>query len=166
MHIPPYHKKRCWQCIFIGMFIGAIIAYCIFLFMHGKMYEEIYENNLDLNADVKELKSQNEALLKDKETTDQKAKESMTVDKIEVYMMNSKQLRLDRLIIHQLEEMVKEEINHIIGQDIMVVSDADELLQSTIENKAYKIDDFIYQLEIEKLTISPIVKITLKVKIA
>lgn len=166
MHIPPFYKRRTWQCFFIGIFFGSVISYCILLYMYGSMYENLYEHNLNLESRVLELKNQNDALLKDKRTSDEKEIQSMTIDKIEIYITNEQQLQLDRLIIHQLEEEIKKEINHIIGQDIMTISEADLLLQSTIENKRFTVDDFTYAFEIEKLTIAHIVKITLKAKLA
>lgn len=166
MHIPPYYKKKSWQRFFIGAFIGAVIAYCIFIFMYGSMYERLFEHNLDLQSELTELEKQNEALLQDKKDLNEKSKAPVTVDGIEIHITNEKQLRLDRLIIHQLEEMMKQEIDHIIGQDISVVAESDRLLLSTIENKAFSIDDFTYSFEISKLTISKTVKITAKAKMS
>lgn len=165
MHIPPYHKRKSWQHFFVGVFAGAVIAYCIVLFMYGTMYEQLLANNLELQSQLTEIKSQNDALLQDKKDLNEKSKEPITVNKIEVIFTNAEQLRLDRLIIHQLEDMIKEEINHIIGQDINIVAESDKLLLSTIENKAFSIDDFTYYFEVLKLTISPDVKISVKAKV-
>jgi len=166
MHIPPYHKKESWQRFFIGMFFGGIIAYCIFIYMYGSMYERLVEQNLNLQSELTELEKQNEVLLQDKKDLDEKSKESYTIDSIEINITNKKQLRLERLIVHQLEEMIKQEINHIIGQDISVVAENDQLLLSTIENKTFSIDDLNYYFEIQQLTIAKKVKITAKAKIS
>src|SRR5690625_7505190 len=148
MHIPPYYKKKSWQRFLVGAFIGAVIAYFITIFMYGSMYERLVEHNLDLQSQITELEKQNEVLLQDKKDLNEKSKAEITVDGIEIKIKNEKQLRLDRLITHQLEEMIKQEIDHIIGQDISVVAERNQLILSTSENKAFTVDEFTYYFEI------------------
>lgn len=166
MHIPPYYKKEPWQRFLSGCFIGAVIAYCIFLFMYGSMYERLYEENVRVKSELTEQKNQNEALLQDKRDLNEKSKEAVTVDKIKVNITNNDELRLDRLITHQLEDMVKQELDHVIGEDISVIADSDQLLLAAIENKKFTIDDFTYSFEVRLLAISEEVKITAEAKIA
>lgn len=166
MHIPPYYKKPSWQRFFAGAFIGACIAYFIFVYMHGFMYEELMGENKDLQSKVAELKKQNEALLQDKEDLNKKSKEPLTVTSIEVSIVNEDELRLDKLIIHDLEELMKEEIDHIIGQKVSIIDESAQLLISSLENKEYKVDDFNYGFTIKKLTISKTLKITAEVELA
>src|SRR5699024_11812093 len=90
----------------------------------GKMYERLLEKNYNLKSHISELESQNEALLEDKKDLDEKTKEPVTVERIEISITNDKQLRLDRLIIHQLEDMIRKEIDHIIGEDIEIIADS------------------------------------------
>ena len=159
MHIPPYHKKPSWQLFFAGAFIGGIIAYFILIYMYGTMYEELLVENLELSSQVNDLKEQNAALLQDKEDLSEKSEEPLTINSISVTIVDGERLKLDRLIEHQLEEMVKEQISHIIGQEISIIDKSDQLLQSTIENKGFTIDDFTYYFEVKKLTISTDLKI-------
>ena len=166
MHFTPYHKNKSWQRFFFGIFIGAVLSYCILIFMYGKMYEQLIEVNYDLQAQITELQSRNEALLKDNESIAEKNKVRLTVERIEITIPNQEQLRLDRLIILQLNEMIKKEINHVIGQDIYIVSESDQLLLSTLENKAFTIDDFTYYFEVKKLTIAHTLKLTMIAKIS
>lgn len=166
MHIPPYYKKESWQRFFIGTFVGAVIAYVIFIYMYGSMYEKLYEENIDLQSQVSTLKKQNDALLEDNEDLDEKSKDPITINAIEIDITNAEELRLDSLIILQLEEMIKDEIGHIIGQDLSIVTKSDQLLLSTIENKTYTVDDFSYHFEVTKLTISQTVRITVETKLS
>ena len=159
MHIPPYHKKPSWQLFFAGAFIGGIIAYFILIYMYGTMYEELLAENLELSSQVNDLKEQNAALLQDKEDLSEKSEEPLTINSISVTIVDGERLKLDWLIEHQLEEMVKEQISHIIGQEISIIDKSDQLLQSTIENKGFTIDDFTYYFEVKKLTISTDLKI-------
>lgn len=166
MHIPPYYKKKSWQRFFIGTFLGAVIAYMVIIYMYGSMYEKLYVENLEFSSQIKSLQKQNEALLKDKDDLSEKSKEPLTVNTIEIEIINEEKLRLDSLIVYQLEEMIKEEINHIIGQDVSVIDNSDLLLISTIENKVFPVDDFSYYFEVTRLTISQNVKITVKTKVS
>lgn len=164
MHFTPYHKKKNWQRFFFGAFVGAALAYFITVYMYGSMYENLLKRTYELQSTVTELKRQNDALQQDKEDIDEKNKERLTVNRIEINITNAEQLKIDRLSISQLDEMIKKEINHIIGQDIDVISESEQLLQSTIENKRFSIDDFTYYFKIEKLIISRTVKLTLIAK--
>lgn len=166
MHIPPYYKQKSWQRFIIGVVTGSLIAYMIFIYMHGKMYEKIYEENLDLQSKVSELKSRNDSLLQDKKALDEKSKQQPMIEHIDIFISNQEELRLDRLIVYQLDHMIKQEINHIIGKEIKAISESDQLLISTIENTAFTIDDFTYYFEIERMTISDTVKLILYAKIA
>ncbi|ASK62977.1 hypothetical protein CFK37_12900 [Virgibacillus phasianinus] len=165
MHIPPYYKKKSWQRFLVGTFFGAIIGYCVLLYMYGNMYENLLEQNAELQSQVKELTSQNKALLKDKEDLDQQSKESDTVKAIEITISNGEELKMDRLIVHQLEDLIKEEISHIIGQDVDIVSESDLLLMSTIENKSFRVDDMTYKFTVSKLSITETVKLTMEAEI-
>src|SRR5699024_11841648 len=49
---------------------------------------------------------------------DEQSKKAVTIKFIELDIVNAKQLRLDPLIIHQLEELIKNEIGHLIGEDV------------------------------------------------
>lgn len=164
MHIPPYHRKTVWQRFFVGALIGGVIAYCVFAYMYNSMYERMVEYNLELKSQVTELKNQNEALLEDKEDLDEKNKEKLTVESIEVTIANDKELKLSHLVVYQMEELIKEEVQQVIGQDLSVVSESDQLLTSTIENKEFALEDFHYHFTVSRLTIAQTIKITVEAK--
>jgi hypothetical protein len=158
MHIPPYHKKKTWQRFFAGSLVGGIIAYIIFIFMYGTMYENQLKENLELTSQVNDLKNQNKALLKDTENL----KTPVTVSVIDITIENAEEISLDSLVVPKLEELVKDEISHITGQSVSIVDEIDQLLISAIENKEYTIDDLRYQFTVRKLTISETVKVFLE----
>lgn len=165
MHIPPFYKKQSWQRFFVGVFFGALIAYIIVLFMYGRMYEDLLERNMALQSELNDVKKQNESLLETNENLDEQSKQPITVKEIELFLMNKNELKLDTFTTHKLEELVKEEINHLIGKDIETVAKSDELLTSTIQNKVYDVDDFSYKFKIIKLTISSTIKITVEAEL-
>lgn len=156
MHIPPYYKKKSWQRFFVGTIFGAVIGYCVLLYMYGSMYEDLLGQNIELQSQVKELK-----LLQDSED-EEEPKASYTVNKIELGFTNEKELKLDTLLKHQLEGLIMEEIGHIVGQDVHVVAEGKQLLESTIVNKEFTIDDLTYIFTVKKLVITETVEIMLE----
>lgn len=166
MHVPPYHKKIGWQRFFVGAFFGAIIAYCILMYMHGIMYERLITEHQELQSVADDLKRQNEVLSKDNQDLDDRYNEKVAIESIELTIINEKQLKLDRLLRHQLEEYIKAEIEHTIGKPLSSIAENDLLLISAIENKTFKVDDFSYQMQVQTLTISKVIRITLKADLA
>lgn len=159
MHISPYHKKRSVQHFLLGVFTGTIIAYLIFTYMYGKMYEDVLLDKIQLQTKVSEVERQNEVLLLAKEDLQEKA--ILTIDAIEITFLNTDELKLDRLITHQFEDLIKQELTDIIGKDSQSVALNDEMLIMLIENKKYIIDDLTYEFKVRKLTISNKIKLTL-----
>ncbi|MBO1003390.1 sporulation membrane protein YtrI [Pseudogracilibacillus auburnensis] len=164
MHVPPYHKKRSWQILIIGILIGSVIAYLVLAYMYGKMYENVLSDRIQLQSKITELERQNEALLHDKEELEEQ--KTISIHSIDIEFMNKEDMRFDRLITHQLEDLIKQEINDIIGKDVKSVAENDDLLVTVIENKTFTIDDLSYQFEVKKLYISEQVKLSLHVKLA
>jgi len=79
---------------------------------------------------------------------------------------NKEELKLDTFTVHKLEDLIKQEIDHLVGQDVYIVSESEELLIAAIENNVYEADDFSYEFEISKLTISNHIKITVDAKLS
>ncbi|RCW66307.1 sporulation membrane protein YtrI [Saliterribacillus persicus] len=165
MHIPPYYKRSSWQRFFSGCVIGSILAYLIFLFIYGRFYEEWVEENLYLRSQLRDLEKNYQTLEENHLALDKKSKENILIEEVNVQFENLKALKLqnDRMMVHQLEEAVKQEIEHIIGKEIDVVSETVELLITSVENKRYKVDEFYFQAEINTLILSnvTVVKINL-----
>lgn len=164
MHIPPYHRKRNWQIFAIGLLAGAIIAYIIFIFMYGKLYGDAITNLTELETEVKDLQRQNETLLDDKEKL--QLEQKFTVQTIEVLFTNSKQFRFDRLTTHQLNSLMKDDLQDIVGKDVKSVAENSELIINLIEKNTYTIDDISYVFTIKKLIISESVILHLQIRFA
>lgn len=162
MHIPRIYNRRGWQRFFVGTFFGAVFAYLTLLYMYGSMQEDMLQEQLELSSRIKELERQNKSLLSDNQDLDDLRKEETTIKDIQVKITNKEKLKIDRLLIHQLEEIIIDEIDHLIGQSANTVADSDTLLVSTIENKRFTVDDFSYQMEVEKLIISKQIYLELK----
>lgn len=166
MHIPPYYRKPSWQRFFVGAVFGGIIAYLILIYMYGTMYEELMEENQQLNSEINELTLQNEALTKDNEDLNEKTNKVPTVESIEVQITNWERYKIDRLTVYELGELVKKEINHLIGEKVTTVAEGDFLLERVIENKGFTISDETYYFDVEKMIITETVKLTLRTKLS
>src|SRR5699024_11139370 len=114
IHFPSFHKHPAWQRFLAGIFIGAILAYPILIYMYGSMYEDLLIENSELKAELTELSKQNEALLEDQEELEA----PLTVETLDITITNSDELKMDRLITHELEQLIREEIDYLIGKEI------------------------------------------------
>lgn len=161
MHIPPYHKQKSWQRFISGMFFGGVIAYFILLYMYGSMYEDLIKENLEIQERVTDLKNQNDVLLEDQNNLEDTL---LFVQEIDVFIANREEFKMDRLLDAQLKGLIKEEINHLIGVELTVLTESENLLISSIENKNFKIDDLTFQFTITRLIIQPKLKITVETK--
>ncbi|WP_010099148.1 sporulation membrane protein YtrI [Ornithinibacillus scapharcae] len=167
MHVPRYHKKPGWQRFLVGVFFGGLISYWVVLFMYGTMYERLIKENSELQNDLTDANSRIEVLMKDNESLDEKSRQPITIEGIQLQILNAKDLNIDSLLQTQLEGLVKEQIKDIIGKDIKSIADSDSLIFSSIENKTYVVDDFTYSFDIERLIlVAPTVRIVVIAKIS
>ena len=164
MHVPPYHKKRSWQIFFLGVVAGALIGYTVLTYMHGKMYEEVLTDNIRLESEINEIKRQNEALLQDKEDLEEQT--SPVILSVSIHFINSKALRLDKLITHQLEDLIKHELDPVIGNQVDSVGENAQLVIDLIENKTFTIDDLSYEVKVRQLTVTEKLELSLSVKLS
>lgn len=164
MHIPPYHRKRSWQVFAIGLFAGIVIAYFVFIFMYGKLYGNALTDLTELEAELKDLERQNEILLHDKEQL--QLEQEFTIQEIDVHFTNQKQFKFDRLTIHQLNALIKDELVDIIGKDVTSIAENSELITNLIEKSTFEIDDLSYTFTIKKLVISEKTELHLHVTFA
>ncbi|WP_407269170.1 sporulation membrane protein YtrI [Radiobacillus sp. PE A8.2] len=157
MHIPPYYKRASWQRFFVGTVVGAIVAYCVFVYMYGEFHERWVEENLELRSDYNDLKLNYDSLQESKQQLDEEAKKKITIETITISIDNKKQLKLDNdsLTAHQLVEQMKQQISDVIGRDILSLSENYKLLEAAIQNKIYKVDEFMYEASVTHLFIVP-----------
>ncbi|MRH42869.1 hypothetical protein GH741_09240 [Aquibacillus halophilus] len=162
MHIPPYYKKESWQRFFAGTFIGAIVAFIVFIYMYGQLYERWVEENLNLRSQLSKLEDSYNILEESKQELDEQSKQKVTVNTIEINIDNERELKLDSLIVHQLQELMRNEIKDVVGKDINSLAENYQLLTSTIENKRYKVDGFIYNAKVKQLFVTSTLTISVE----
>jgi len=166
MRIPNQWQIKKWHHFLSGVIIGAIIAYALFVFMNGQLYEQLLTESYELQAELSELEKQNELLQQDKQDLDERANQAITIEKITIQIENEEELRLDRLVSHQMNEMLKAELEHLLGEEVTAVEKSGQLLVSTLEKNPLTIDEVTYNFTVKRLVISTHLKFTLKAKIA
>ncbi|MFB1050843.1 sporulation membrane protein YtrI [Paraliobacillus sp. JSM ZJ581] len=166
MHIPPFYKRESWQRFLAGTFVGAILAFFVFVYMYGQLYEGWVEENLELRAQLQEIKSNYKALEENNKQLDQRYQQRTTVSSIEITILNQKQLDLDDLIIREFEEIIKLEINEAIGKEVDDLSKNYSFLIRTLENKIYRIHNFSYQANVQHLFIKETLEVHIKLNLA
>ncbi|GAA5416339.1 sporulation membrane protein YtrI [Paraliobacillus ryukyuensis] len=166
MHIPPYYKKESWQRFLAGTFVGAIIAFVVFMYMYGQLYEGWVEENLELRSQLSDSKAKYKALEESNKELDQRYQKQATISSIQIHISNSEQLDLDPLIIREFEEAIKNEIEDAIGQEIERISESYSFVIRSIENKVFSIDGFAYQAKVDHLFIMETLEIHVTLKLA
>lgn len=129
--------------------------------MYGVMYEELLEENTSLKSELTDVQKQNKALLDRNEDLEKPS----FIEEIDIQITNPKELKLDKLLNHQLVDLMKEELDSILGKPIQHISESDDLLIATIENKTYTIHDFTYTFEVKKLIVARRLKIQVKAEL-
>lgn len=164
MKAPPERLSHAWAKFFVGIFFGFIISWLVFIYFYGVTEEEQVKQ-------ISELKMLNKDYLRDKnifvenmERLNKENKRKLTVQDIKVSIINYNQYNLNKFTQHQLVEDVKNDLSHLLTQDIKSVSQNRELLRRAIENKVYIKDDRRFKLEIDTIYFDTVLEITLKIK--
>ncbi|ERN52529.1 MULTISPECIES: sporulation membrane protein YtrI [Alkalihalophilus] len=163
MRIPPYYKRPGWQRFFAGIVIGVLIGWVFFLYQYGLIYEELMvklsEQEVTIQSQtrtIEELRSQQ------KEENEENARK-LTVQKIEIHFTNTQRLRLNQLTLFELQQQALEELAFLERKNIASVSETEDLMIRTIENKLFEVGDHRFQLEIERLHLHTTLKIYAKI---
>ncbi|MFC4388231.1 sporulation membrane protein YtrI [Gracilibacillus marinus] len=156
MHIPPLYKKPSWQRFLTGVALGSFIGYLLFLFMFGQMQEDWIEENLDLRKQLQELNQNYETLLENHRVLDEKANDAMEIKEIEITFTNLKILKIDtdRILIHQLDDSIRQEANQLLGKHMDEVESNLDLLIRAIENKTIAVEPYKFQANVTRVLIS------------
>lgn len=151
MHIPPFYKRRSWQHFLLGIIAGGVISYLLLLYIYGEMYHGLHVRHAKLSTELQDVRRQNEALQQDK---NEQTSEAQTIDKITIRFAPNEKVRLNRLQLIALEDMIKEELQPIIGRKTESVIENEQLIITMLENKQFTIDNNIYEVKTTKLFIT------------
>lgn len=164
MKAPPEKLSFGWAKFFVGVFFGSIISWLIFIYMHGVTQEQQVVLINKLNTQIKELETSKSQLIENQQRLNDENKKNLTVQGLKISIINSRQYKLSQFTTLLIVNDVKNDLSHLLTQDIRSVSRNRELLRRAIENKVYAKDDRRFKLEIDTIYFDTILEITLKIK--
>lgn len=164
MRIPPLYEKPTWQRFFVGIFFGSIISWFVFLFIFGELQEDQLKEIVKQQSEIKELKNKNQLLEKDFEELNEKNQKQLKVRDISITLTNDKQLKLDSLTTFFLKNGAKEELKHVLNNNIETVVENKELVIKTLENKTFEVDDQKYKLIVKQLYLFTTLELYLEIE--
>gem|GEM_PF-6074262 len=90
----------------------------------------------------------------------------LTVQDIQVEIINGDQFRIDPLSLFEVEEAVKRDIHSVLAKDLQVVFQSRQLLKRAIENKPVRINDKRYKLVIKEMVFYTTLTIQLELELS
>lgn len=164
MKAPPERLSYGWAKFFAGIFFGAVISWMVFIYQYGITQEEQVKTINTLRDERNDLIRDKNILMENTAQLNEENKRKLTVQEIKITIINEKQYNLNKFTMFQLREDVKNDLSHLLTQDIRSVSRNRELLRRAIENKVYKKDDRRFRLEIDTIYFDTTLEITLKIR--
>lgn len=153
MRIPPYYRRPSWQRFFAGAAVGGAISWCIFLYIYGVWQEENTELLRKQQQKIIDLNEEKKIWQEEYKEMNKRNIEQLTVQKINVKIMNWEKYKLDLLSVSETEDSVKDDISMMLAKDLDTVYKSKDLLKKIIENKPIKINDKRYKLKVKEMVI-------------
>ncbi|MGG0719768.1 sporulation membrane protein YtrI [Robertmurraya massiliosenegalensis] len=151
MKIPSSHQFQEWRRLFAGMAIGALISWLIFLFIFGDWMED-YSMEIKLQEEeIKKLQGEKKIWQEDVEKINKENEEKLTIQTIEVKILNHERYKLDLFSVHEIEESAKEDIRTLLTQNIETAFKSRDLIRRAIENRTFKAHEKRYRLKIKEI---------------
>ncbi|MFS1517632.1 sporulation membrane protein YtrI [Bacillus sp. SCS-151] len=151
MRIPPHFQLPNWQRFFAGVAIGAIISWLVFLYMFGvlqekqvSMIERQQKEIFKLNNDIKIWQD-------DYRELNEKNKKQLTLQEIIIDITAHEKFNLDQNSIIFIQEEIRKELSSLLAKDIETVYKNSTLLEKSIENKPFTINEKSYRVRIKKI---------------
>lgn len=164
MRVPPYTRDPGWQRFFAGTAIGALISWIVFSQIFGILQEKQVRLLKMQQEIIAQLKHDLNIWQQDYIQLNKENKKRLTIQSIDVKVINAKSYGIDTYTTFRIEEDIKKDIQHITAKDIETVYKSRELLKKAIENKTYIIDNQKYHLDIETILFFTNISIELRLK--
>lgn len=164
MRIPPLYRRPAWQRFFSGMAVGGAISWCIFLYIYGVFQEKNTELIRKQAQDIVDLNEEKKIWQEEYKEINKRNIEQLTVQKINIRIMNWEKYKLDSLSVLETEDSVRDDISMMIAKDIETVYKSKDLLKKIIENKQIKINDKRYKLKVKEMVFYTNLSIQLEIK--
>ncbi|WHY84978.1 sporulation protein [Neobacillus novalis] len=164
MRIPPLYRRPAWQRFFAGMAIGGAISWCIFLYIYGVWQEENTELLRKQQQEIVDLNNEKKIWQEEYKEMNKRNIEQLTVQKINIKILNAEKYKLDSLSVLETEDSVRDDIDMMLAKDLETVYKSKDLLKKIIENKPIKINDKRYKLKVNELVIFTNLTIQLEIQ--
>jgi hypothetical protein len=164
MRIPPLYRNPFWQRFLAGTAIGGIISWCIFLYIFGFWQDKHTKIIRKQQEDIRDLKKDISIWQEEYKAENKRNIEKITVQTIDVKIINWEKYGLDSFSAFQVEDSVKEDIRMMLAKDLETVFKSKDLIKKTIENKTVKMNDKRYKLEVKEMIIYTTLSIRLEIK--
>jgi hypothetical protein len=157
---------RLWHRFFFGVIIGALTSWLIFLYMFAEMQEKQTATIRRQANVIAELEKEKRIWQEDFKKLNEENKKLLTVQDIQVEIINGDQFRIDPLSLFEVEEAVKRDIHSVLAKDLQVVFQSRQLLKRAIENKPVRINDKRYKLVIKEMVFYTTLTIQLELELS
>jgi hypothetical protein len=164
MRIPSLYRRPSWQRFFAGMAVGGAISWCIFLYIYGVWQEENTELIRKQKEDIVDLNNEKKIWQEEYKQMNKRNIEQLTVQKINIKIMNSEKYKLDSLSVLETENAVRDDISMMLAKDLDTVYKSKDLLKKIIENKPAIINEKRYKLKVKEMVIYTNLTIQLEVQ--
>mgnify|MGYP001176804707 FL=1 len=166
MRIPPYYEKRQWQIFFFGAVIGGIVGWLVLLFIYGELQERQAATIQMQKELIQSLEEEKNIWQEEFQKLNEKNNEQLTVQAIDVKIINADKYKIDSLSKYEAEEAIKEDIRIVLAKDLEFVYNSRELIKKTIENKPIKINDKRYKFVVKEMLVYTNLLIHLEIQLA
>ncbi|ETI68554.1 sporulation membrane protein YtrI [Neobacillus vireti] len=164
MRIPPLYRRPAWQRFFAGMAIGGAISWCIFLYIYGVWQEENTELLRKQQQEIADLNNEKKIWQEEYKEMNKRNIEQLTVQKINIKILNAEKYKLDSLSVLETEDSVRDDIDMMLAKDLETVYKSKDLIQKIIENKIVPINEKRYKLKVRELIIFTNLTIQLEIQ--
>lgn len=164
MRIPPHYRQPTWQRFFAGIVFGMLTSWVIFLYMHGVMQEKQIVTIIHQKKIIENLTEKIEIWERDYKQLNEVKEESLTIQEVQVSIINGKQYDLDQLSVAEAVEVIQDDLSSLIAKDLETVYSGKSLLRKSIENKVMEINKKRYSLEVVEILFYTSMSIEVKLK--
>lgn len=148
MRIPTLYRYASWQRFISGLALGGVISWIIFIFMFGVMQDKQAVVIHEQEEKIAELEKEKGFWQGEFQDANKKLEEKLTVQEIEVEVVQNKNHKLDLFVVNQIIEQVKKDLNMVKAKNLETVYETRELLKRAIENRPHRINNKQYKLKV------------------
>ncbi|KKI91727.1 sporulation protein [Bacillus sp. SA1-12] len=163
MRIPQHYQQPSWQRFFAGAAIGAVISWCVFLFMFGVIQEKHSTKITEQQVVINDLKKSVEIYQEEFTKLNKEAQKKVTVQDIEIDLTNGEKYHFQKFQIENIERIIEDDLLDLIAKELEGVISNHKLIKRTIENRTLSIDDKNYKLKVTHFFLSTTIYIEVEI---